>query len=167
MGKKSKGKIINVLVRKRKKKKGKKEEEITKPYQLNMFIGAQSFIYRTGDLDAFKKFTGLKELTSENMKEYLYKLNDLSEYSPEPTTSEAKSNLTQVMAFSNAEPKIIIDYLQQIKDRLKLMGAKNKTHSLKMLNRATGAKLKRFPKPKELSPIQLQKLFGLLLRGEK
>jgi hypothetical protein len=118
---------------------------------VDVFVGDQSFIFRTDSEKEVKDFTGLKRIDSEGMKKYLYALNDLAPLMGKPPAESA------------TPPQ---DFLGKIAARLKVMGAKTPAQALKTLNRATGAKLKRMPKPGDLTPVQEQKLYATLLQGK-
>jgi transcription initiation factor TFIIIB Brf1 subunit/transcription initiation factor TFIIB len=127
-----------------------KLEKGSKTYQVDIFVGSNSFIYREDDPKKVMKFTGLKSLDSESIKRYLYELNDLSKMlKVDPTPVDT----------------IQTDYIERITSRLQIMGAKNNAQILKMLNKLTGANFKRMPVAKDLTQKDAQKLYATLLQS--
>lgn len=128
-----------------------KESKGQKKFQLDQFVGSQSFIFRTDDKKEFLAYTGLKKLDAESMKKFLYDLNDIGDLIKAETP------------MSPSAPQV--NYLEKISNRLKLMGAKTKAQELKMLNKLAGFKLKKFPAPGDLQPVTEQKIYATLLQG--
>ena len=120
-----------------------------KKYQIDMFVGTSSFIFRTDALKEVKDFTGIKKFNSESVKEYLARLSII-----EAPAKKVKGFNYETEASGN-------DYIAQVKKRLSDMGVKSEKEALKILKQKADIELSSI---KKLNQTQAQyalvKLYG-------
>lgn len=139
-------------------------------HQVNLFVGSQSYIFRSNSEKEVKKLTGLKTLDANSMADFLSKLNDQvfgaelgGSFKREERRAMAKAARGKMEYGETAElepPK----HLDQIRERLKKMGAKTKAAELKLLRQKVGISVKRL---EDLKPAEAQVVLIGLLRGKK
>lgn len=101
-----------------------------KKYQVNMFIGTQSFVLRTNSIKELLKFTGAAKLHSDQIRQYLTDL-DRQVFGPKTPAPKKSGKLIDTP-----------DYIYQVKSRLANMGVMSEKEALKVIRQRSGLKLK-------------------------
>lgn len=145
-------------------------------YQVDMFMGPQSFIFRTNSAKSILTFTGIKKLNSESIKNYLCSLNDFKDGPavPDATTTKANSKSKTKEISQSGTPLFsggqqMPNYLDQVRMNLEAMGYKTEKQQVAMLKKLPYPplkNLKHFPRKGNLSPIALQTILGLVIREQ-
>lgn len=149
----------------RKGVKNMKEQNGIKRYQVNIFCGSQSFIFRENSIKKVAEFTGIKKLTAQNMASFLSKLNDQvfgTELGGRFRREQKKSKLSRL---SDVLPDLEQpDFIGQVNAQLEKRGAKTDKQKIKLYNKLTGSSLKTL---KQLQIKDAQKAMILILQGGK